>query len=216
MLLKDIMTTNVVTIPSSTPVMEARKLMDVHKIERLPVVDKGKLVGMVSKNLLQKVGPSEATSLSVWEINYLMAKMTVKEVMKRDVVTVPDDTTVECAIATAQAHLVGALPVLEDNNVVGIVTTNDFFYRILNPLLGINESGTRIIVYGADTPEQITKVMDAIKSNDLEIKAMHTIAVPDAVSKDLIVHLNTENVSKCKEDLKTMGFHVHEREHAPC
>ncbi|MEA3459735.1 MAG: CBS domain-containing protein, partial [Chloroflexota bacterium] len=160
MLVKDTMTTNVVTIPSSTPVLEAKKLMDVHKVERLPVVDKGKLVGIVTKGGIERASPSAATSLSIWEINYLVAKMTVKEVMRRELVTVAPDTTVESAVASAQKHAVGALPVMEEDKLVGILTTNDFFYKILNPLLGIGESGKRIIVYGADTPEQICKVME--------------------------------------------------------
>ena len=216
MLVKDIMTTNVVTISSSTPVMEARKLMEVHKIRRLPVVDKGKVIGVVSKNSARRAGPSEATSLSVWEINYLMAKMTVKEILKKEIVTVSPDCTVESAIATAQEHGVGALLVIDGDMLVGVLTTNDFFYKILNPLLGINEGGKRIIVYGADTPDQVTKVMEVVKGQGVGIKAMHTIAVADAASKDLILHLETEDAGKVTEQLRGAGFHVHERDHRPC
>jgi len=216
MLVKDIMTTNVVTVASSTPALEARKIMEAHNIERLPVVDRGKLVGMVTKNLLRRAGPSEATSLSVWEINYLIAKMTVKEVMKKEVVAIPPDVTVECAVATAQTHRVGALPVLEDNRLVGILTTNDFFYKILNPLLGVNEEGTRITVYGADTAEQICKVMEAIKSEGIGVKVIHTIAVPEAASRDLIVHLDTQDISKVVSKLRELGFHVDERQYGVC
>ena len=146
MLVKDIMTTNVVTIPSNMPVLEARSIMEAHKVRRLPVIDKGKLVGMITKGMTRRVTPSEATSLSVWELNYLMSKMTVKEVMKEVVVTVPPNCTVECAVSTAQERGVGALPVMEDNKVIGIVTTNDFFYKILNPIMGIGEDGSRISV----------------------------------------------------------------------
>lgn len=213
MFVKDVMTTNVITIPSNMPVLEARKIMEVHKIRRLPVVDKGKLVGVVTKNMMRRAAPSEATSLSVWEINYLMAKMTVKDIMKTDPVTVTTDITVERAVATAQERGVGALPVLEDDVLVGIITTNDFFYKILNPLLGMNESGKRVIVYGADTPDQICKVMDAVKESGTGIKAIHTIAFPEAVSKDLIVHIDGEDATGIVAKLKGMGFHVEEREH---
>ena len=140
MYVRDIMTTNVVTIPSSTSIADAKRIMEAHRIRRLVVVDKGKLVGMITKAITRRVAPSEATSLSVWEINYLMAKMVVKDVMKTDVVTVSPDVTVECAVATAQQHGVGALPVLEDDVLVGILTTNDFFYKILNPLLSFYNS----------------------------------------------------------------------------
>lgn len=215
MLVKDLMTTNVVTIPSNTPVLEAKKIMDVHKVERLPVVDKGKLVGIVSKRGIERASPSTATSLSIWEVNYLVSKITVKEVMRKELVTVTPDTTVESAVASAQTQNVGALLVMEGDKVVGIMTTNDFFYKILNPLLGIGESGKRIIVYGADTPEQISKVMEAVKAQKLSIKAAHTIAVPDAASRDLIVHLDTEDTGKLEAELKKLGFHVESREHSP-
>ncbi len=216
MLVRDVMTTNLVTVPSNTPVLDARKIMETHNIRRLPVVDKGKLVGVVTKNMTRRAAPTEATSLSVWEINYLTAKMTVKDIMRKNPVTATPDITVECAVATAQERGVGALPVVEDNLVVGIITTNDFFYKILNPLLGVNEGGKRIIVYDADIPDQIVKVMDVIKSESLGIKALHTIAFPGAASRDLIVHLDTENASGILSKLRNLGFQTEEREHRPC
>ncbi|MFO8009336.1 MAG: CBS domain-containing protein [Dehalococcoidia bacterium] len=216
MLVRDVMTTNVVTVPSNTPVLDARKIMETHNIRRLPVVDKGKLVGVVTKNMTRRAAPTEATSLSVWEINYLTAKMKVKDIMRKNPVTATPDITVECAVATAQERGVGALPVVEDNLVVGIITTNDFFYKILNPLLGVNEGGKRIIVYGADTPDQIVKVMDVIKAESLGIKALHTIAFPGAASRDLIIHLDTENASGVSSKLRDLGFQTEEREHRPC
>ncbi|MFW6112426.1 MAG: CBS and ACT domain-containing protein [Chloroflexota bacterium] len=215
MLVKDAMTTNVVTVPSTTPVMEAMKIMDAHDFQRLPVVDKGKLVGIVTKNAILRASPSAATSLSIWEINHLISKMTVKDIMVREVVTVPPETAVESAVATAQRHRVGALPVMEGDEIVGIMTTNDFFYRILNPLLGIGEPGTRIIVYAADTPPQIAEVMETLKEQKLEVKALHSVSVPDAMGRDLIVHLATEDTSKVEDELKQHGFHVERRTHSP-
>ncbi len=216
MLVKDIMTTNIVTVSSNTLVLDARKIMETHKVRRLPVIDKGKLVGMVTKNMTRRAAPSEATSLSVWEINYLMAKMMVKDIMKKEVVTVPSNITVECAVSTAQGRGVGALPVIEDDLVVGIITTNDFFYKILNPLLGINKSGKRIIVFGADTPDQISKLMEVVKTEGVAIQALHTIGIPNAASKDLVVHLDTEDVQEVIRKIKEIGFHIDEREHQPC
>ncbi len=216
MLVKDIMTTNVVTVPSNKPVLDAIKIMETHKVKRLPVVDKGKLVGMLTKNMAQRAVPTEATSLSIWEINYLMARMTVKDIMQKDPVTVTPGITVECAVATAQKKGVGALPVVEGGLVVGILTTNDFFYKILNPLLGIGEDGKRIIVYGADSPEQIISIMNALKEHNLGIKAIHTVASHDDDSQDLIIHLDKENIIDLMVNLKDIGLHANEREHKPC
>jgi acetoin utilization protein AcuB len=216
MLVRDVMTSNVITIPSDTLMVEAGRIMEFHGIERLPVVDRGRLVGIVTKDTLQRSGPSEATSLTRWELSYILGKMTIKEIMKTNVVTITPDTTVECAIATAQSNRVGSLPVLEDNRVVGIVTTNDFFYKILNPLMGIGEEGVRIIVYGASETEQIQKVMECINRNGVAMKAVCTAAPPDAEKNDLLIHLDTEDASQVIMELKKVGFSVDTREYKPC
>ena len=113
MRIKDIMTYNVVTITSSTPIIEAERILTAHGFERLPVVDMGKLVGLVTKDNVLKAGPSAATTLTRGEAVYLLTRLTVSEVMKRNVVTVSPETTVEKAVAVAQANKVGCLPVLE-------------------------------------------------------------------------------------------------------
>ena len=88
MRVREFMTTNLITVSSHTSITYARKFMIAHGIRRLPVVDRGKLVGMVSDRRVAEVSPSAATTLSVWEINYLLSKMTVGEIMTKDVVTV--------------------------------------------------------------------------------------------------------------------------------
>ena len=216
MLVRDIMTTNVVTVSSDMPLVDATQIMMVHKIERLPIVDRGKLVGLVTKDVLERTSPSQATSLTRWELDYLVAKMKVGEIMKRDVVTIPPDATVECAIATAQERRVGSLPVLEDGKVVGIVTTNDFFYRILNPLMGIGKEGARIIVYGAGQAEGMGKVLGCVSKSGVRVISSCTVASSEGGENDLLVHLDTDDASGIITELKGMGFNVNTREHKPC
>ena len=213
MLVRDIMTNNVITIPSDTTMFEAEEIMEFHKIERLPVVDKGKLVGLVTKDTLLKASPSKGTSFSRGEIFYLLAKLIVKEIMVTDVVTVSPDTTVEQAATKAQKNKVGCLPVLENNKVVGIVTTNDFFYKILNPLLGIGEGGKRIIVQGVGYPEGMQKVLETVRKGDIEIKSFCSLSSSGAGKNDFVLHLNTENVATVLKQLKEMGFKAEERPH---
>ena len=136
MFVRDVMTTNVITVPSTTSIYDARNIMKAHKFRRLPVVDKGKFVGLVTDHSLDQVSPSKATSLSVWELNYLLAKTTLKDVMIRNIISVSPDATVEEAVAIAQTNKVGCLPVVEDNKIVGIVTTNDFFLSYSQSHLG--------------------------------------------------------------------------------
>ena len=211
MLVRDIMTNNVISIPSDTPVLEAERIMEFHKFERLPVVDRGKLVGLITKDNLLKASPSEATSFSRGELLYLLSKLTVKDIMVKKVVTVSPNTTVEKAAAVAQKNKVGCLPIVEGKRVVGIVTTNDFFYKILNPLFGIGEAGKRIIVKGGADTAQIQKVLDTVRKSDIEVKSFCSLKSRGAGNDDIVLHLNTKNVSKLIKQLKEQGLRVEER-----
>jgi acetoin utilization protein AcuB len=211
MYIRDIMTANVVTIPSSTSVAEARRIMAAQGFSRLPVVDKGKLVGMVTARLLEKVAPSRATSLTMWELSYLLSKTTVKEVMVRDVVTVTPDTTVEESVALAQSHKVGALVVLEGDRIVGISTTRDLFYKMFNPILGLGEPGTRIEVIGGGVGKALEEVVSLINKRGLKIVTLHIIVPPGATEKNVVVHLGTDDVSQIIADLESKGYKVNMR-----
>ena len=211
MYVRDVMTTNVVTIPSSTSIAEARRMMAAHGFSRLPVVDKGKLVGVVTARLLEKVAPSKATSLTMWELSYLLNKTTVKEIMVRDVVTVTPDTTVEESVALAQSHKVGALVVLEGGRVVGITTTTDLFYKMFNPILGIGEPGTRIEVARGGEGKTLEEVVSLINKRGLRIVTLHIVAPPGATEKNVVVHLGSEDVSQLIADLETKGYKVNMR-----
>lgn len=216
MRVRDIMTSNVITVSSDTAMVEAGKIMEFHRIERLPVIDRGKLVGIVTKDTLEKAAPSQATSLSRWELSHLVSRMKVKEIMKRSVVTIDADATVECAISTAQERKVGSLPVMQDGHLVGIVTTNDFFYRILNPIMGIGEDGSRISVYEAGETGQIQKVAECLSKLGVSIKAMGTLMRPGASRNDLVIHIDTEDPSQVLKDLQALGFSVDSRLFRPC
>jgi len=212
MRVREFMTTNVITVSSKTPVAEARKIITYHKIRRLPVVDKGKVVGIVSDKALAEASPGAATSLSVWEVNYLLAKMTVGQLMKKSVVTVEQDSTAESALALAQRHGVGSLPVLDDKErLVGIVTTNDFVYRIMNPLLGIGKPGVRLHIFDCSTPQKICEVIQAIGGANLQIEAIHVDDSPERESRDLIVQINTDSPENLIHDLSKKGFKVEVR-----
>ncbi len=210
MFVKDIMTMNVVTIPSNTSVSDAKRIMEAHRIRRLPIVDRGKLVGMVTEHRLEAYTPSKATTLSVWEIGYLLGNTPVKDIMEKNVVTVTPDMTVEEVLALAQEKGVGALPVLEDGQVVGIVTTNDFFYKIANPVLGIGMPGTRIEVIGKGDEMVIEDVVSLANRQGMRIITIHVLNIPSSPGekKDIVIHLDTEDTGKFVEELKTKGYEV--------
>jgi acetoin utilization protein AcuB len=208
MFVRDVMTSNVVTVPSSTSIYDARSIMKAHKFRRLPVVDKGKFVGLVTDHSLDQVTPSKATSLSIGEVSYLLAKLTLKDVMIRHILTISPDATVEEAVVLAQTNKVGCLPVVEDNKIVGIVTTNDFFYRIINPILGVGKPGTRISIHDCCRSVDLEKVFGIIKKHNLSIITMFLDMLPDDTLGNLVIHLDTEDASAVTKDLTAAGFSV--------
>ncbi len=209
---RDIMTTNVVTIPSSTSIADAKRIMEAHRIRRLPVVDKGKLVGIVTERRLESVSPSKAISLTVWELSYLLDKTPVREVMERNVITVSPDMTAEESLAVAQSHKVGSLVVVEDNRVVGVSTTNDFFYKIVNPVLGLGQPGSRIEVTGGGEGKALEEIISTINRLGLEITTLHIEALPEADTRDICVHVSTEDVSQLMAELGSKGYPVSVRQ----
>ncbi len=211
MLMRDVMSYNVITIPSSTSLAEARKIMDFHRLRRLPVVDRSKLVGIVSRDSLEKAGPSKLTTFSIHEIAYLLDKLTVKEVMHKDLFTVSPDTTVEEAVTLAQEKQVGSVLVVENERLVGIATTNDFFYKIVNPILGIGKRGVRIAIHSCGRTADVTKVLNTISGLGLEVITMFAIPHPDTGVQDLTVHLDTDDLSTVIEALEKQGYEVHRR-----
>jgi len=212
MYVRDIMISNVVTIPSSTSVAEAKRIMEAHRFRRLPVVDKGKLVGIITEHGLEKVSPSKATSLTVWELSYLLDKTTVKEVMEKNVVTIGSDATAEEALAVAQGHRVGALVVMEDGRVVGMLTTNDFFYKIVNPVLGLGEPGIRVEITGGGESQALEEIILLINKHCLDMTNLHIVAPPDADKKNVIIHLNCDDISQIKTELEGKGYKVNLRQ----
>lgn len=208
MKVKDIMTWNVITVSSDTPVMETRKIMDTHKIRRLPVVDRGKLVGIVTLDRIESTGPSEATTLSVWEINYLLAKMKVKDVMQKEVVTIEPDASIEQALAKGQGLKVGIMPVVENGKVIGVVTTTDFMLKMLTPALGIGKPGTRLNISECNQPKNIRELMEVVEKSGMRVLSAHTMPPAEDTPNGFSLHVDMENVKDLIKNIEAKGYKV--------
>jgi CBS domain-containing protein len=139
-----------------------------------------------------------------------MSKLTVKEIMKTKILTISPDTPIEKAIAIAQKNKVGSLPVVEVDKMVGILTTNDVFYKILNPLLGIGQKGTRIVIHGAGNTEKMQEILDFVRKTGLQVKTYWIPPYDDR--QDLILHLDIDDATEIIEQLRSMGYSVDIRE----
>ena len=131
-LVRDWMSSDPVTIDPQTTLPEANRLMKECGIRRLPVVDNGRLVGIVTLGDIREASPSNATSLSIYELNYLIARLTVGHIMTREPITIAPDSSIEAAARLMLEHKVSSLPVVDGNKVVCIITESDIFRLLVN------------------------------------------------------------------------------------
>lgn len=131
-LVKDWMTRDVVTITPDTTLPDAHRLMDEKGIRRLPVLKDDRLVGIVTRGDVRGAEPSSATSLSIWELHYLLAKLTITEVMTRNPITISQDATIGKAAQVMLDSRISGLPVVDSGGkVVGIITESDIFRMVV-------------------------------------------------------------------------------------
>jgi len=162
MLVRDRMTLNPVTITPDVSVTDALRLMSEKKIRRLPVLDgEGHLVGIVSDRDLLQASPSPVTSLAIWEIHELLAKLTIEKMMTREVITVPEDTPLEEAARVMADSRIGGLPVMRGTELVGIISESDLFKTLLQ-LLGGRRPGVRITVATSGAKGTLAGITGAI------------------------------------------------------
>jgi acetoin utilization protein AcuB len=143
----DYMTPRLVVVSPKTTISVAVELMKKNAIHRLPVMAGNQMVGLITHGIIQRAMPSQATSLSVYELNYLLNKTTVDQIMETAVQTVASSAQLETAIATMRKHKIGVLPVMTGDQVVGIITNNDILDAFLN-IAGYGQPGivTRVVV----------------------------------------------------------------------
>ncbi len=178
MLVGERMAHPVITVSPDLPILEALDLMRREHIRRTPVVHEGKLVGIVAEKDILHAAPSSATSLSVWELHYLMSKVTVKDVMTKDVLTVDESTPIEEAARLMADSKVGGLPVLRAGKMVGIITETDIF-KIFLEMLGAREKGIRATVLVPNRAGEISRLSSAIFDIGGNIIALGTFAGED-------------------------------------
>jgi acetoin utilization protein AcuB len=161
MLVGERMSRPVITVTPDSPIMEAFDLLKRENIRRAPVIKGGKLVGIISDHDLLNASPSQATTLSVYELPYLLGKIKVQDVMTRLVISVTEDTPIEEAARIMADNKLGGLPVLRDNHIVGMITETDLF-KIFLELMGARNKGVRATILVEDKPGQLARLTQAV------------------------------------------------------
>ena len=204
---KDFMTKKVVYISPDTTVARAADLMRDQGLRRLPVIENDKLVGLVTEGTMAEASPSKATSLSIYEMNYLLNKTKIRDVMIRDVFTVSPYARLEDAIYIMMKHRVGVLPVVEHCQVYGIITDKDVFKAFLE-VSGYGEEGIRVVILSDDSIGTLAKIVDIISKADLNIKRT-VVATRDSGKVVIEIQIDGQtDLVELKQNLLNLGVAV--------
>jgi len=206
MYVKNKMTANPYTITANAPINEVIELMREKNLKRVPVVESEKVVGMLTHGDLQKVSPTKATTLSIYELNYLLSKMKVRDAMTKEVITVSPDALLEEAAVLMRENKISTLAVVKDEKLVGIITESDIFDAFID-LLGFRDIGSRITISADDIPGALADITEVFKSFDANITHIAVYRGSGGKS-DVVIRTNTINTDAIESKLKEHGYKI--------
>jgi len=207
MLVRRKMKKDLITITKDERMITARKIMKEKNIRHLPVVDGKKLIGLVTNMDIRKAEASPATSLEIRELHYLLDKLTAGEIMTRNVITISPDISIEEAATLIHDNKIGCLPVVEDGNLVGMITENDVM-EILIDVMGMKEKGSRLEVVVEDKPGALADVTRIIKEHNVNIISVVTDVADEPGKRVVVFKLKTFYFEPIKKALEAGGFPV--------
>lgn len=204
-----IMHTDLITISPGASLVDAKKVLEENEIAHLLVVDENKkLVGIVSDRDLKQYWASPATSLSTHELNYLLQQVVVSMIMIKTVVTVPTATTIERAALIMQQNRISALPVMEEGELTGIITSTDVM-GVLLQAIGISDDSVRLGVFVKDSIGKLAEVCETLRDAGVNIQSLFCWpenAYPDITQ--LLLRVASSDEEKATSALTEKGFKV--------
>lgn len=209
MKVKDRMTRGVKTVMLDTGLAEAFRIMKDNNIRRLPVLDKDKIVGIITLTDLNQASPSSATTLSIHELNYLLAKTKIKDILpkKHKVITVTPENYIETAAQIMRQNKISGLPVVENEKLVGIVTETDIFDALID-ILGVKKAHSRIDLYVKERPGTLAEIIGMI--SDKGINILNTVVFYED-KKDrykIILRLDSLETAELIKEFETKGYEI--------
>lgn len=198
MFVSERMSRPVITVTPETPVQDTLAMFKREHIRRAPVVQNGSMIGIVSASDLLNASPSPVTSLSVWEMNYLLSKVTVKQVMSKKVISVEADTPIEEAARIMADKKIGGLPVTRSGKLAGIITETDLFKAFLE-LMGARSKALRVTAEIEDKPGALAKISKAVSDAGGNFVSFGQFTGSDSTSKILtfkVAGIKKEEIKK--------------------
>ena len=208
MYVKDHMTLDPITIDPDVTLLKALEIMGKNHFHRLPVVKDGRLVGLITEGLVNENSGKENTSLSIYELNYLLSRTYEKDIMITDVRTVSPDAWIEDAAEIMLQNEINVLPVVDgDKKVVGIITEKDLFKAFLK-LTGYRKQGTRFVIKVEDKPGEFAKICKLFADNDANLENIGVYHSKVRGVETVVRATGEVSVEKMTEVLKDAGFEV--------
>lgn len=208
MLVKDVMSKRPVVIGPEASVLEAKEIMSKNKVDKLAVVDKsGVLVGLITSGDLVKVSPSNATTLDMYELGYLLSKLTVEKTMVKKVKTTNTEQTVEEAARLMKDYKITCLPVVEGDILVGIVTQGDLFSCFID-MFSTKNAGTRAVVIVDEKPGILAKIAEAVAAKNGNIVSLVTSDTPDNTKRKITIKIAGISETIAKNILVDCGCEI--------
>lgn len=200
------MTANPFTIDSGATVPDAIEMMQAHGITKLPVLRDGKLCGVVSQSDTNRALPSDATSLSFGEVAYLLSKLKIYKIMKKNPPTISADAMLEEAAIVMRDSKVEILPVMDEGKVIGVITESDVLDAFID-INGAREPGTRLVIEADDQPGVMSRL--ARVTGELETNITHIAVYRTGMeSSFVLLGVNTVNTTDLEEAFTKAGFQV--------
>lgn len=208
MFVSDIMTKNPVTVSPDLMVDEAALIMNKNRFRRLPVVKDGNVVGFISDSDIMQVAPSPATTLSKYEVNSLLAKIKVKEIMSKKVYTIQANAPIEEAALMMCNNKIGGMPVISSTGaIVGIITETDVFKAVVD-IMGLTKANTRLTIQGDDKVGVVQNVSAVFANMGINITSLVSTQTGKKGKFELVVRADIDNVDEIKAKLAEKGYEL--------
>jgi acetoin utilization protein AcuB len=208
MLVRERMSRKPVTVTADTPITEALKVMRQKQVRRLPVLDQeGRMVGIVSEKDLLYASPSPATSLSIYEMHYMLTHLQTSELMSTQVITVTPETPVEEAARIMADNKIGGLPVMDGAKLAGIITETDIF-KVFLEMLGARDKGIRLTLDIPERKGEMARITTAIAQLDGNILALSTFLGDDPTTAVVTVKVEDVPTDQLEAAMRELDLHI--------
>lgn len=209
MYVKDIMVTDVISIFPDASLNLAFQMMMEKGYSQLPVVQEGELLGLINEKVLSEFTPSKATTLSIYEMNYVLEKTKCEDIMLTDIITSSPEALVEEAAVVMKDENISNLPIVDDNNkLLGLITDTDILNAFID-IIGRNDSGTRIALEGKNQVGVLAEIAGIITSYNMNIThVIDYFSQDDKHSSDIIIRVDSFETKELEKELEEHGYKI--------